>query len=102
MLLNLYVRPPQPVMSYLTPLTGLSRELLESQGMPLEGALALVRRFLPRSAVLVGQNISKDVQWLGLRCAGALGLSQGHRAIRHIYVRTWRGWLTPVHSCTQS
>ena len=35
--------------------------------MPLQQAVAVVRQYLPRNAVLVGQNISKDVQWLGLR-----------------------------------
>ena len=35
--------------------------------MPLETALGLLRRVLPPSAILVGQNIGKDVEWLGLR-----------------------------------
>ena len=35
--------------------------------MPLPQALGLLRQCLPRHAVIVGQNISKDVQWLGLR-----------------------------------
>ena len=66
-ILNLYVKPVLPVVSYLTPLTGLSKEMLEQHGMPLETALAYLRQYLPRNAVLVGQNIRADVQWLGLQ-----------------------------------
>ena len=54
-------------MSYLTPLTGLSAELLSQHGVPLPQALATLRAALPRDAVLVGQNIGADVKWLGLR-----------------------------------
>jgi DNA polymerase III epsilon subunit-like protein len=64
--LNLYVRPERPVASYLTPLTGVTAELLAAQGVPLSQALATLRAALPRNAVLVGQNIAKDVEWLGL------------------------------------
>ncbi len=66
-LLNLYVKPESPVVSYLTPLTGLTRELLETNGIPLASAIAVLRQCLPRQAVLVGQNIAQDVQWLQLR-----------------------------------
>ena len=45
----------------------LSQELIQQQGMPLAAALDILRQHLPRSCVLVGQNISMDVQWLGLR-----------------------------------
>ena len=34
--------------------------------MPLADALATLRSRLPPTAVLVGQNIAKDVEWLGL------------------------------------
>jgi DNA polymerase III epsilon subunit-like protein len=64
--LNLYVRPERPVASYLTPLTGVTAELLAAQGVPLSQAMATLRAALPRNAVLVGQNIAKDVEWLGL------------------------------------
>lgn len=66
-LLDIYVRPEQPVVSYLTPLTGLTAEVVQSQGVPLAQALAALRAVLPRNAVLVGQNILQDVTWLGLR-----------------------------------
>ena len=48
-------------------LFSLTADLIERQGVPLETALALLRRVLPPTAILVGQNIGKDVEWLGLR-----------------------------------
>ncbi|PRW05824.1 Small RNA degrading nuclease [Chlorella sorokiniana] len=66
-LANLYVQPEQPVVSYLTPLTGLTPELLAQHGMPLTQAVGILQAALPTHAVLVGQNIAKDVQWLGLK-----------------------------------
>ena len=66
-LCNLYVRPEAPVVSYLTPLTGLTAQLLAQHGMPLAQAMAVLLQCLPRNAILVGQNIAKDVQWLGLK-----------------------------------
>ena len=67
-LLNVYVKPPEgkKVHSYLTPLTGLTEGVLE--GAPsLAEAVAGLRQALPPGCTLVGQNIAKDVQWLGLR-----------------------------------
>jgi hypothetical protein len=51
----------------LSPPPGLSKELLDTQGVPLSVALATLRAHLPRNAVLVGQSISTDVKWLGLQ-----------------------------------
>lgn len=65
-LLDLYVKPNVPVISYITPLTGLTSEMLEERGVPLETALAELLRRLPRYATLVGQGIENDVRWLGL------------------------------------
>jgi hypothetical protein len=33
----------------------------------LDKAISTLRQHLPRNAVLVGQNIGKDVEWLGLK-----------------------------------
>jgi hypothetical protein len=55
------------VLSYITPLTGLTKELIDQHGQPLADALAMLRSHLSPSAVLVGQNILKDVQWLQLQ-----------------------------------
>jgi len=36
-------------------------------GLEAEHALMLLKQHLPKTACLVGQNIGKDVQWLGLK-----------------------------------
>ena len=41
--------------------------LCQEHGVPLDEALRYLRDFLPPHAVLVGQNIGKDVEWLGLK-----------------------------------
>ena len=60
------VRPDKPVVSYLTPLTGMTQEHLDAQGTDFASAVQTLRSQLPPSSVLVGQNILKDVEWLGL------------------------------------
>ena len=60
------MRPEQPVASYLTPLTGITRADVEQRGVPLFRALEALRAVLPPTAILVGQNIMQDVRWLGL------------------------------------
>jgi RNA exonuclease 4 len=62
---NVYVRPSGPVTSYLPLLTGLT-EADCAQGVTEEEAIRLCRAAIPRNAVLVGQNVLKDVQWLRL------------------------------------
>jgi RNA exonuclease 4 len=65
-LLNLYIKPEAPVVSYLTPLTGLTAPMLNDHGIPLAQAAQMVRAALPKNAVLVGTNVRQDVMWLGL------------------------------------
>lgn len=69
-LANILVHPPHDgagVVSYLTPLTGLTAELcLGEDAKPLDEAVEIVKGLLPRNAVLVGQAIDHDVEWLGL------------------------------------
>lgn len=64
--LNAYVKPDKPVQSYLTPLTGLTPELI-GQGVPLDTALANLREVLPPNAVVVGTNVGQDATWLKLK-----------------------------------
>jgi len=66
-ILNLYVKPDKPVVSYLTPLTGITKELLEQYGIPLEEAVKALKANLPTNSILVGQSIGQDVTWLGLK-----------------------------------
>ena len=44
----------QPVASHITPLTGVTAELLAT-GLPLDQVVARVRSMIPPTAVLVGQ-----------------------------------------------
>jgi RNA exonuclease 4 len=63
---NVLIKQDKPVLSYITPLTGLTKEMVDQYGQPLADALAVLRSHLSPNAVLVGQNILKDVQWLQL------------------------------------
>ena len=67
---DILIRPPQDgkgVISYLTPLTGLTEELcLGPDAKSLEEAVKVIKDLLPKDAVLVGQSIDHDVEWLGL------------------------------------
>mmetsp|Transcript_36791 Transcript_36791/g.78421 ORF Transcript_36791/g.78421 Transcript_36791/m.78421 type:complete len:713 (+) Transcript_36791:203-2341(+) len=69
-LADIIVRPPNDgagVVSYLTPLTGLTAELcLGEDARSLEETVDIVKGLLPHNAVLVGQAIDHDVEWLGL------------------------------------
>jgi len=66
LILNVYVQPKEKVFSYLSALTGLSEELL-SKGVSLDTAIAMIKKVLPSESILVGQNVLKDVEWLGLK-----------------------------------
>lgn len=63
---SVYVKQDQPVVSYITELTGLTAEILDTHGLPLAEALAMLRAHLSPAAILIGQSILKDVQWLQL------------------------------------
>lgn len=65
--LNAYVRPDRPVTSYLTALTGITKEQLDQYGIALPQVLAMVKSILPHNAVLVGQNIGTDTKWCNLQ-----------------------------------
>ena len=70
LLADIIIRPPQDgkgVVSYLTALTGLTREIcLGPEAKSLEEAVSMIKSLLPKDAVLVGQAIDHDVEWLGL------------------------------------
>lgn len=67
---DIVIRPPKDgegVVSYLTPLTGLSKEIcLGSDAKTLEEAVQIIKGLLPKEGVLVGQAIDHDAEWLGL------------------------------------
>jgi len=55
------------VVSYLTPLTGLTADMCQKESnKSLEEIVAMVREKLPENGVLVGQSILHDIEWLGL------------------------------------
>lgn len=63
---NAYIKQELPVFSYISELTGLTKEILDTSGQPLADTLAELRAHIPPNAILVGQNILKDIQWLQL------------------------------------
>lgn len=63
---NVLIKQDQPVVSYIHELTGLTKEMLEQYGMPFAEAMVHLRAHLSPNAILVGQSIQKDVQWLQL------------------------------------
>ena len=65
-LLEKKVKPVEPVVSYLTPLTGLCAGDLDD-GDSLENVIAEVKALLGPDVVLVGQGVKSDVEWLQLR-----------------------------------
>ena len=79
------IKQEVPVASYITELTGLTKELLDAHGLPLAEALALLRAYLSPDAILVGQNILKDIQWLQL----AEGIDYHHLIDLSALFRVW-------------
>ncbi|GLD92656.1 hypothetical protein PINS_up001235 [Pythium insidiosum] len=61
-----YVKPDKAIVSYLTPLTGITESNLVD-APSLDEALVELRQILPRDSVIVGQSIKKDLEWLGLQ-----------------------------------
>ena len=55
------------VVSYIERLTGLNKEICDSKGITLSAALAGLKEKLPSNALLVGQGIHHDIEWLDLK-----------------------------------
>jgi len=75
------IKPVRPVVSYLTPFTGLREGDLEGgRAIGLARAIKELKGHLSRRAVLVGQNPEGDVQWMrltkGVDFKAAVDLSQ--------------------------
>ena len=64
-LLKRIVKPDKPVVSYLTPITGLRPGDLDG-GMPLRRAVREVKALLGPDVVLVGQGVQGDITWMQL------------------------------------
>ena len=65
-LLSKKVKPEKPVVSYLTPLTGIRKGDLDN-GEKLLDVIAEVKSLLGPDVVLVGQRIKSDINWLQLQ-----------------------------------
>lgn len=82
------IRPDAPVVSYLTPITGVTAKDLEV-GVSFAEAVAEVRRRLPKDAVLVGQKPDGDIAWLrlvqGQDFAESLDVAEIFRGFNHRY-----------------
>ncbi len=65
-LLKRMVKPEKPVVSYLTPLTGVRAGDLD-HASELAAVIAEVKALLGPNAVLVGQNVKSDIKWLKLQ-----------------------------------
>lgn len=64
---NVYVQPAEAVVSYLTPLTGLTADVLEREGVSLSEALERLHAALPAEAILCGWGLHHDLEWCRLR-----------------------------------
>ena len=60
------VRVDKPIVSYLTPLTGLRKGDLDD-GKSLDTVIRDIKGFLGRDVVLVGQGVKTDIGWLKLQ-----------------------------------
>ena len=64
--LNIYVKPDDPVFSYLTPHSSLTKAQLD-EGISLDDASDLIRKYLPTRCRLVGFNTLQAATCAGLR-----------------------------------
>ncbi|CAK9100331.1 unnamed protein product [Durusdinium trenchii] len=62
------IQPSKPVVSYLTPFTGLREgDLSETKALSLDRARRELQELLPRRAILVGQEPQGDIDWMNLK-----------------------------------
>ena len=90
-LLDVYVKPEKPVVSYLTPLSGLTKEKLKN-GISLETALNRLRSLLPSTSILVGQSIRKDVMWCKLKEGTDFRSTEDLAELYKVYSPRYRSW----------
>mmetsp|Transcript_4066 Transcript_4066/g.5406 ORF Transcript_4066/g.5406 Transcript_4066/m.5406 type:complete len:302 (+) Transcript_4066:57-962(+) len=89
LILNVYIKPDEnlKIYSFLTPLTGITSNGLEKEGIPLSQALDRLREVLPKDAILIGQNIASDIRWCQLE------EGKDFASLRDL-VGMWRCWNT--------
>ncbi len=65
LLLQKAVKPEAPIVSYLTPISGVREGDLDG-AESTEGVIAQVKTLLGPDVILVGQGLVKDIEWLCL------------------------------------
>ena len=62
------IKPDKPIVSYLTPVSGLRASDFSdaSNCLDLKSAIELLKQHLPKEAILVGQKIDHDIEWMRL------------------------------------
>ena len=66
---QLYVKMPEnkKIFSYLTPLSGIrASDYVSNESWSLSEVSKVIKSKIPRNAVLVGQKVCHDIEWLGL------------------------------------
>jgi len=63
---NIYVKPETPVVSYLTPVTGIDKETIVKYGIHLREGTNILKEALSPDVVLVGHCPGPDIEVLGL------------------------------------
>ena len=64
-LFDKFVRPDKTVTSYLTPLTGITAKDLDDADS-LDVVRGELKQVLPKDAIVVGQSIQHDIDWISL------------------------------------
>lgn len=77
-------------------LCSLTHDILQAKGRPLAQALHILRQSLPPQAVLVGQGILHDVDWLNLKEGTNF---QVHRNFSLLACEQWMLWDSKPHCC---
>ena len=83
--LNVYVKPKKEVVSYLTPLTGLTAALIDERGVPLEEAIRVLRSSTPFIRRLSGYKYRPGREMARTHGAGRLRSARGFSS----FFRAW-------------
>lgn len=63
-LLDTYVKPKTPIKDYLTRYSGVTKEILDPITVQLEDIRKILRKKIPRNAILCGQSLNNDLKAL--------------------------------------
>ncbi|XP_059620260.1 uncharacterized protein LOC132264171 [Phlebotomus argentipes] len=60
------VKPPNPIIDYLTPYSGITADLMKGVTKTVQEVQQEIRELLPADAILVGQSLNMDLNAMGL------------------------------------